>query len=63
MGCSLAIKMQEMTECSLCSIIMIIYFLFVLQFWEESPEIYGIRRSGRARKEPERLNVMLEVHP
>ncbi|XP_031564506.1 chromodomain-helicase-DNA-binding protein 1-like isoform X2 [Actinia tenebrosa] len=26
------------------------------RFWEEDPEIYGIRRSGRQRKEPERFN-------
>ncbi|XP_059478871.1 chromodomain-helicase-DNA-binding protein 1 isoform X2 [Neocloeon triangulifer] len=25
--------------------------------WENNPDIYGIRRSGRERKEPERLNV------
>ncbi|KAJ1526021.1 hypothetical protein ONE63_009194 [Megalurothrips usitatus] len=25
--------------------------------WEENPDIYGIRRSGRSRKEPERLRV------
>ncbi|KAG8288702.1 transcriptional regulator [Homalodisca vitripennis] len=25
--------------------------------WEENPDVYGIRRSGRSRKEPERLKV------
>ncbi|KAK3920680.1 Chromodomain-helicase-DNA-binding protein 1 [Frankliniella fusca] len=28
------------------------------QCWEENPEVYGIRRSGRSRKEPERLRVI-----
>ena len=28
-----------------------------LQCWEDNPDIYGIRRSSRARKEPERLNT------
>jgi len=32
-----------------------------MQFWEDCPEIYGIRRSGRARKEPERFHV-IEVY-
>lgn len=27
------------------------------QCWEENPDVYGIRRSGRSRKEPERLKV------
>ncbi|KAF4525532.1 hypothetical protein B566_EDAN015840, partial [Ephemera danica] len=27
------------------------------QCWEENPDVYGIRRSARERKEPERLNV------
>ncbi|XP_065334044.1 chromodomain-helicase-DNA-binding protein 1 isoform X2 [Cloeon dipterum] len=27
------------------------------EYWESNPDIYGIRRSGRERKEPERLNV------
>ncbi|XP_026286937.1 chromodomain-helicase-DNA-binding protein 1 isoform X2 [Frankliniella occidentalis] len=26
--------------------------------WEENPEVYGIRRSGRSRKEPERLRTV-----
>ncbi|XP_049876715.1 chromodomain-helicase-DNA-binding protein 1 isoform X2 [Pectinophora gossypiella] len=26
--------------------------------WEENPDIYGIRRSGRSRKEPDRLKIM-----
>lgn len=25
--------------------------------WEENPDVYGIRRSGRSRKEPDRLNA------
>lgn len=25
--------------------------------WDENPDIYGIRRSGRSRKEPERLSA------
>lgn len=25
--------------------------------WEENPDIYGIRRSGRSRKEPDRLKL------
>lgn len=25
--------------------------------WEENPKMYGIRRSGRARKEPDRLLI------
>merc|ERR1712189_73666 len=27
------------------------------KFWEQDPEVYGIRRSSRARKEPERLTI------
>ncbi|XP_066991707.2 chromodomain-helicase-DNA-binding protein 1 isoform X2 [Anabrus simplex] len=27
------------------------------QCWEENPDVYGIRRSGRSRREPERLNA------
>ncbi|GIZ00650.1 chromodomain-helicase-DNA-binding protein 1 [Caerostris extrusa] len=27
------------------------------QMWEENPEEFGIRRSGRSRKEPERYNI------
>ncbi|XP_055954070.1 chromodomain-helicase-DNA-binding protein 1-like isoform X2 [Argiope bruennichi] len=27
------------------------------QLWEENPEEFGIRRSGRSRKEPERYNI------
>ncbi|XP_069683280.1 chromodomain-helicase-DNA-binding protein 1 isoform X2 [Periplaneta americana] len=27
------------------------------QCWEDNPDVYGIRRSGRSRKEPERLNA------
>ncbi|RZF46881.1 hypothetical protein LSTR_LSTR008262 [Laodelphax striatellus] len=27
------------------------------QCWEKNPDVYGIRRSGRSRKEPERLNA------
>jgi len=30
------------------------------KFWEQNPEIYGIRRSSRARKEPERLTIKLK---
>ena len=30
---------------------------FICQCWEENPDVYGIRRSGRSRKEPERLRV------
>lgn len=40
---------------------IVLWFYKLLQFWEEDPEIYGVRRSGRQRKEPERFNVMLEV--
>ena len=29
----------------------------IKQCWEENPDVYGIRRSGRSRKEPERLRV------
>lgn len=25
--------------------------------WEDNPDIYGIRRSGRSRKEPDRLKL------
>lgn len=28
--------------------------------WDENPDIYGIRRSGRSRKEPERLATQRE---
>lgn len=28
--------------------------------WEDNPDIYGIRRSGRSRKEPDRLNVAVD---
>ncbi len=34
---------------------------FLMQFWEECPDIYGIRRSGRNRRVPERLDVEVEV--
>uniref|UniRef100_A0A0A9ZHS6 Chromodomain-helicase-DNA-binding protein 2 n=1 Tax=Lygus hesperus TaxID=30085 RepID=A0A0A9ZHS6_LYGHE len=27
------------------------------QFWEDNPDVYGVRRSGRQRKEPDRLNT------
>ncbi|XP_018909064.2 chromodomain-helicase-DNA-binding protein 1 [Bemisia tabaci] len=27
------------------------------QFWEDNPDVYGIRRSSRSRKEPERLRI------
>ncbi|PNF16997.1 Chromodomain-helicase-DNA-binding protein 1 [Cryptotermes secundus] len=27
------------------------------QCWEDNPDVYGIRRSGRSRKEPDRLNA------
>ncbi|XP_063395303.1 chromodomain-helicase-DNA-binding protein 1 isoform X1 [Cydia fagiglandana] len=27
------------------------------EFWEDNPDIYGIRRSGRSRKKPDRLKV------
>lgn len=30
------------------------------RFWEEDPETYGVRRSGRSRKEPERFTVAQE---
>lgn len=36
-------------------------FLPLFQFWEQNPEIYGIRRSSRARKEPERLTIKQKV--
>lgn len=26
--------------------------------WEENPDMYGIRRSNRSRKEPERLKIV-----
>ena len=29
--------------------------------WDENPDIYGIRRSGRSRKEPERLAAPRET--
>ncbi|EDV27041.1 uncharacterized protein TRIADDRAFT_54568 [Trichoplax adhaerens] len=29
----------------------------IRKYWEESPEVYGIRRSGRERKEPTRLHI------
>ena len=32
----------------------------MFQCWEENPDIYGIRRSGRERKEPERIKVELK---
>lgn len=28
--------------------------------WEDNPDIYGIRRSARSRKEPDRLRVAAE---
>lgn len=31
------------------------------QCWEENPDIYGIRRSGRERKEPERIKVEMKA--
>ncbi|KAF6216793.1 hypothetical protein GE061_001143 [Apolygus lucorum] len=27
------------------------------QFWDDQPDVYGVRRSGRQRKEPDRLNT------
>lgn len=30
--------------------------------WDENPDIYGIRRSGRSRKEPERLAAPPEIN-
>ncbi|WAQ99034.1 CHD2-like protein [Mya arenaria] len=29
------------------------------EFWQEDPDLYGVRRSGRAKKEPTRYNVGL----
>jgi len=31
--------------------------VFFFQMWETNPEIYGLRRSSRQRKEPQRLNL------
>ncbi|CAG0882725.1 unnamed protein product [Darwinula stevensoni] len=33
-------------------------FADLKQYWEENPDVYGIRRSGRSRKEPERLQII-----
>ncbi|XP_052277549.1 chromodomain-helicase-DNA-binding protein 1-like isoform X3 [Dreissena polymorpha] len=30
------------------------------KFWQEDPDLYGVRRSGRAKKEPTRYNVGLD---
>lgn len=35
--------------------------LFILQMWEEYPDVYGVRRSNRSRQEPARLNAGAEV--
>lgn len=31
------------------------------QEWEHDPEMYGVRRSGRSKKEPSRLNVQVKT--
>ena len=33
------------------------YVIDNLQCWENNPDVYGIRRSGRSRKEPDRLKA------
>ena len=35
--------------------IWICYFLS--QWWQENPDLYGVRRSGRCKKEPTRYNI------
>lgn len=35
--------------------------LFILQMWEEYPDVYGVRRSNRSRQEPSRFNIKEEV--
>jgi len=35
--------------------------LFILQMWEEYPDVYGVRRSNRSRQEPSRFNIKDEV--
>lgn len=40
-----------------CILYDVLNYGFLLKCWENNPDVYGIRRSGRERKEPERLNV------
>ena len=34
---------------------------FYLQFWQEDPDLYGVRRSGRNKKEPTRYNIGVNI--
>lgn len=48
---------SKMFDISISLGIYLMFFFGVCQCWEENPDVYGIRRSGRSRKEPERLRV------